>query len=609
MMFVVFQCSRLFALSCKWSFAAVYLVLGGFLCGVVAAAPGQLDPTFGASGVVHPIDLGSGSFYSEQANALLILPSGSWVVGHSCYLGAPADNHSAMCLKRFTAAGQLDTSFGVAGQAVADFPTSSTSNPYMTTIALFLALQADGKILAATGCAEGPFPGGFCMARLLADGTLDPSFNSAGSKPGTLILPYNTLSDFSARQIALQANGKIILAGQCSYPGTMCVTRLTASGAIDTTFANAASGTARAMPFGPTDVRRITAILNRVIIDSDDRINVVGTCTTVYVNSTYTCVGRLNPNGSTDPTFANADTSVPYYGSWFGIPTFGYNATGNHVAVQADSKIVFIGDCGDAPATGTCLVRLLNTGAPDPGFTNAASGRAGIVRLDAPDGFKASRAVNIQGDGKIVFAGECSSIFSLFCVGRLNPDGSLDTTFDESPGNGNGIVQHAIGPGAGYATDVSVAATGKILLSGSCRLNNGTRTGCAARLLGGARDVSACTLNADANNAIDSSTDAVLIVRYLLGYRGSALTDGALGTNPTRTGTALENHLASLNLDADGDGQAHAMTDGLLILRAMLGLTGIALIQGATNAGHPNVRNAQQVLTWIESTHGVACLP
>ena len=76
-----------------------------------------------------------------------------------------------------------------------------------------------------------------------------------------------------------------------------------------------------------------------------------------------------------------------------------------------------------------------------------------------------------------------------------------------------------------------------------------------------------------------------------------------------QTGTALETHLASLSLDADGDGQALAMTDGLLLLRAMLGLTGDALTQGATNASHPSVRNAQQILTWIENTHGVACLP
>ena len=188
-------------------------------------------------------------------------------------------------------------------------------------------------------------------------------------------------------------------------------------------------------------------------------------------------------------------------------------------------------------------------------------------------------------------------------------DGTLDTAFDESPGNGNGIVQLFVGVGAGSANSVKVDGLGRIALYGRCRKSTGTYEACATRLRGGDRDVTACTLNVDANLNIAATTDALLLTRYLLGLRGDALTTGALGLNPTRTGQALETYLASLNLDADGDGQALAMTDGLLILRAMLGLTGTALMQGATNASHPNVRNAQQILTWIESTHGVACLP
>jgi len=86
-----------------------------------------------------------------------------------------------------------------------------------------------------------------------------------------------------------------------------------------------------------------------------------------------------------------------------------------------------------------------------------------------------------------------------------------------------------------------------------------------------------------------------------------------MGANAGRTSTEIETYLADLlaqgKLDADGDGQTLAMTDGLLILRAMLGLSGDALTAGAVNAAHPNVRNAQQILTWVESTHGVACLP
>jgi hypothetical protein len=105
----------------------------------------------------------------------------------------------------------------------------------------------------------------------------------------------------------------------------------------------------------------------------------------------------------------------------------------------------------------------------------------------------------------------------------------------------------------------------------------------------------------------------VLAIRYLFGYTGDALTAGALGANPGRTTAQIESHLAQLKssgkLDVDGDGEVNAMTDGLLILRAMLGLSGDALVAGARNASHPNVRDAKQILTWIELTHGVACLP
>jgi hypothetical protein len=96
-------------------------------------------------------------------------------------------------------------------------------------------------------------------------------------------------------------------------------------------------------------------------------------------------------------------------------------------------------------------------------------------------------------------------------------------------------------------------------------------------------------------------------------FRCNALPGSALGANPGRTPQQITDHFAQLKatgkLDVDGDGEANALTDGLLILRAMLGLSGDALIAGASNASHPNVRDAKQILTWIEATHGVACLP
>jgi hypothetical protein len=154
-------------------------------------------------------------------------------------------------------------------------------------------------------------------------------------------------------------------------------------------------------------------------------------------------------------------------------------------------------------------------------------------------------------------------------------------------------------------------ASGKVVSAHECWIGN-TPYFCLARLKGGPYDAPTCNLNADLNKQV-AGNDGMLVIRYVLGYTGDALTDGALGANPGRTAQQIESHFTQLKtegkLDADGDGEVNAMTDGLLILRAMLGLSGDALIAGARNASHPNVRSAQQILTWIEATHGVACLP
>ena len=54
-------------------------------------------------------------------------------------------------------------------------------------------------------------------------------------------------------------------------------------------------------------------------------------------------------------------------------------------------------------------------------------------------------------------------------------------------------------------------------------------------------------LDIDQNDIIDATTDGLLVVRYLLGLRGTALVTGALGTNAQRTDpAAIEAHLESL---------------------------------------------------------------
>ncbi|MDA8535436.1 hypothetical protein N9K70_07390, partial [Pseudomonadales bacterium] len=79
-------------------------------------------------------------------------------------------------------------------------------------------------------------------------------------------------------------------------------------------------------------------------------------------------------------------------------------------------------------------------------------------------------------------------------------------------------------------------------------------------------------------------TDGLLVIRHLFGFSGEALTAGAMGNNAKRTTPAdiavyLTN--AVTELDIDGDDEAKALTDGLLLIRQLFGFTGNALTAGA----------------------------
>jgi len=82
----------------------------------------------------------------------------------------------------------------------------------------------------------------------------------------------------------------------------------------------------------------------------------------------------------------------------------------------------------------------------------------------------------------------------------------------------------------------------------------------------------------------DALTDGLLITRYLLDLTGTPLINGAIQANGTRTTpAAIGAYLADIKpvLDVDGNGVADALTDGQLILRYLFGLRGSALISGA----------------------------
>lgn len=166
------------------------------------------------------------------------------------------------------------------------------------------------------------------------------------------------------------------------------------------------------------------------------------------------------------------------------------------------------------------------------------------------------------------------------------------------PGGRTGLVANSRS-----ATVSSVNAT-----SGAAVVLSGSTLGWPVSLGKFVAVTPSCALDVSGDAVVSSTSDGVLILRYLLGFRGAALTQGVSGIGAGVNAATIELTISGLNLDADGDGAMLPTTDGLLLVRALLHLTDNALISGARNTGYAGVRSAAQVLQWITNTHGASCL-
>ena len=109
-----------------------------------------------------------------------------------------------------------------------------------------------------------------------------------------------------------------------------------------------------------------------------------------------------------------------------------------------------------------------------------------------------------------------------------------------------------------------------------------------------AQSVPTVNWDIDGNNRADALTDGLLVLRYLFGFRGATLTNGAVASDASRTTIAsLESTLtlATNIMDIDGNGSADALTDGLLLLRYLFGFRGDTLSNGAVGSSATRTSN------------------
>jgi hypothetical protein len=99
----------------------------------------------------------------------------------------------------------------------------------------------------------------------------------------------------------------------------------------------------------------------------------------------------------------------------------------------------------------------------------------------------------------------------------------------------------------------------------------------------------ACNFDVDSTNGTRTTSDGVMLMRYLLNLRGVSLTAHAKQGNVAdgAVEVRIQTQIAANHLDIDGNGVTEAATDGLLLLRSMLGFRDDALTANALGAPPP----------------------
>jgi uncharacterized delta-60 repeat protein len=330
-------------------------------------ANGSLDTSFGVGGKVVT---GIGNA-DDTAFALVIQPSdGKLIAAGSSFNGRNDD----FALVRYKTDGTLDTTFGMGGIVTTGF---NNTFDYIDAV----AVQTDGKIVAAGYVFNGSYFH-FAIARYHSNGTLDDTFGTGGK-----VITEMTAFDDLARAIALQSDGKIIVAGEAN--ADLAVARYNSDGSLDTSF----DGDGKVV----TSINLFDSAYD-VVIQADGKIVAAGE-TGNGTNSDFAVV-RYETNGALDSLFDSDGIVTTAIG--------GSDEIASSLSIQAGGKIIVGGFSSNGTNDDFAVARYEPSGALDSSF-----GTGGKVTTDFGGGsFDYISALAIQ-SGKLIAVGSANSNFAV----------------------------------------------------------------------------------------------------------------------------------------------------------------------------------------------------
>jgi uncharacterized delta-60 repeat protein len=394
------------------------------------AASGHLDRRFGRDGKV--ITNFTAGF--DGANGVAIQTNGKIVA-----VGGAGGSGGRFAIARYRTDGSLDRTFGGDGTVMTNFSPG-------TDVALDVAIQTDGRIVAAGGVShatlDGMTVGEFALARYNTDGTLDMTFGGDGKVTTDFTVGWD-----GATGVAVQEDGHIVAAGfansNCSC-SKFALARYNADGSLDATF----GGDGKVTTFF-----RFGGEANAVAIQADGKIVAAGRAGDP--SDGRFALARYNLDGTLDTAFSGNGKLTTNMGQG--------ETSATSVAIQANGKVVVAGftdgphEFGDTFGPGKfALARYRVDGTLDTRFSGdgKVKTRFGTRSASAED-------VAIQADGKIVAAGTSAGAGGRFALARYKLNGTLDATF-----GGDGRVTTNFTAGEDLAFGVAIQANGKIVVAG-----------------------------------------------------------------------------------------------------------------------------------------------
>jgi uncharacterized delta-60 repeat protein len=379
------------------------------------------------------------------------------------------------------APGDLDPTFGTDGIAVL---------PSGTGVATAVAIQSDGRLVLVGSVY---YSSDQVVARMNPDGTPDESFGSGGS----IILPSLSNDGWQrATAVAIQSDGRILVAVNAYDRHSGYVIRLKADGSVDRSF-------------GSKGVVDESFFIVGIVLQGARIVLGGNTLGNDFV------VARLLKDGEPDSTFGTSGSTTvdvqPLDSAW-------------DMTLDAKGRILLAGYVSiDIYHLGTTAVlRFERDGALDPGF-----GDGGVV-LTAVSDDSYGRAVAVDPEGRIIVAGEAGSSHWFVDLIRYRANGHLDRTF-----GGDGIV--ILGARDARVGMVAPGSDGSIYVGGQLRhpwkhVDDG-RMFAARYLADGTRDPSfgrdgvatAQAPKSDANDGLVQPDGKVVLAGGMGGGRGGQM--------------------------------------------------------------------------------------